>query len=283
MSNPAGDQNVAVVTSAQTITEHTRDFAATLYQAVLTAYLAYRRTYYHEANPDLETAPPPNEKPQQTEGAVIAHQMLRALQLLPREIQSIVLIRELLDQLQWEVDIHTLTDYERTGLNNLTRVFLHAIEGGIQPWYVEWLLQSMHNLQHATDPKYYLAFPWHGLFYRSPAELQKFDQAVQKGDLVTIMQEFKQVADSLIAVLHQPLELQPKLAFSGADGERRRTMFRLKTSAGLALGAYLAVEQVQSFLHPRQPNQQLTSVLGPLPQPLLEHLHLIPSDDTATT
>lgn len=257
------------------LADQTRDFAAEIRAAVLDVYLEFRRTYYHESNPSLEEPPPYSNEVQRNERAVIAHEMLRALQLLPREIQAIVLIRDLLDQLQWETDIHTLTENERSTLHNLAHIFLHGVDGGLQPWYVEWLLQAAHNLQYATDERYYLAFPWQGLLYRKPHELEAFAAAVRDGDVAGIEQEIQRLANGLIEVLRDPMNTQPKLAFSGPDGERRLLLFRLKTSAGLALGAYLAVEQINSLLHPRK-QTTISSALPPLPESLLQHLGLAP-------
>lgn len=257
------------------LADQTRDFAARIRASVLDVYLEFRRTYYHESEPSLEVQPPYSNEVQRNERAVIAHEMLRALQLLPREIQAIVLIRDLLDQLQWETDIHTLTENERSTLHNIGHIFLHGVDGGVQPWYVEWLLQSAHNLQYATDERYYLAFPWQGLLYRKPEELRAFDAAVRTGDVAGIEHEIERMANGLIEVLRDPMNTQPKLAFSGPDGERRLLLFRLKTSAGLALGAYLAVEQINSLLHPRK-QTGISSALPALPESLLQHLRLTP-------
>lgn len=265
---------VAMLNRAQ-IAERTRDFAAQIRAAVLDVYLEFRRKYYQESDPSLEVPPPQSNAVQRNERAVIAHEMLRALQLLPREIQAIVLIRDLLDQLQWETDIHTLTENERSTLHNIAHVFLHGVDGGVQPWYVDWLLQSAQNLQHATDERYYLAFPWQGLLYRRPEELRAFAAAVRSGDVAGIEHEIERMANGLVEVLRDPMNTQSKLAFSGPDGERRHLLFRLKTSAGLALGAYLAVEQINSLLHPRK-QTSISSALPPLPESLMEHLKLAP-------
>lgn len=272
--SPDSASVVAMPNRAQ-LADQTRDFAAQVRASVLDVYLEFRRTYYHESDPSLEAPPPKSNEVQRNERAVIAHEMLRALQLLPREIQAIVLIRDLLDQLQWETDIHTLTENERTTLHNIAHVFLHGVNGGVQPWYVEWLLQSAHNLQYATDERYYLAFPWQGLLYRKPEELAAFDAAVRGGDVAGVEHEIQRLATGLIEVLRDPMNTQPKLAFSGPDGERRHLLFRLKTSAGLALGAYLAVEQINSLLHPRK-QTSISSALPPLPDSLLQHLKLLP-------
>ncbi|MGZ3672782.1 MAG: hypothetical protein ACXVCO_00580 [Ktedonobacterales bacterium] len=269
-----GTADVAMPNRAQ-LADQTRDFAARIRAAVLDVYLEFRRTYYHESDPSPEVQPPHSNEVQRNERAVIAHEMLRALQLLPREIQAIVLIRDLLDQLQWETDIHTLTENERSTLHNIAHIFLHGVDGGVQPWYVDWLLQSARNLQYATDERYYLAFPWQGLLYRKPAELEAFEAAVRGGEVAGIEHEIERMANGLMEVLRDPMNTQPKLAFSGPDSERRHLLFRLKTSAGLALGAYLAVEQINSLLHPRK-QTSISSALPPLPEALLQHLKLAP-------
>src|SRR5207302_4209553 len=120
-----GTSDVAMPNRAQ-LAGQTRDFAARIRAAVLDVYLEFRRTYYHESDPSVEVQPPHSNEVKRNERAVIAHEMLRALQLLPREIQAIVLIRDLLDQLQWETDIHTLTENERSTLHNIAHIFLHG-------------------------------------------------------------------------------------------------------------------------------------------------------------
>ena len=86
-------------------------------------------------------------------------------------IRELPLLRDMINHLQWEVDIHSLTEQERIELHNQTMVFLHGIQDGVQPWYVDWVLHVMQALQYVEHPDYYLAFPWQGILYRKPEEL----------------------------------------------------------------------------------------------------------------
>jgi hypothetical protein len=225
----------------------TRDFAREQYEAVANPYLNFRRIYCQESNPSLATVPPHTNEAQQTEGARLA---AGALRLMPKEVHAVPLARDLYDHLQWVVDIHTLTDNERMQLHNLTMVFLYGVRDGIQPWYVNWLVQVEHALHTHLHPKYFLAFPWQGIFFRAAHDLAQFDEAVRAGDVAGIEHEVKHIGERLVDVLRDPLGAQPKLAFSGEDGERRKLIFDLKTSAGLALGAYVAVEAARALTHP---------------------------------
>lgn len=247
----------------------TRDGAAGVYAALAEEYLAFRRHFYHESNPNIETAPPASDEKLQTESAKLAQ---RTLQFMPREAHAIPLVRDLLDHLQWVHDIHTVSERERTTLNNVTLVLLHGVEGGIQPWLVNWLAEAEHRLQQATDRRYYLAFPWQGLLYRRPEELAAFDAAVRTGDIAGIEREVERVVNGLIGVLRDPLGRQPELVFSGPDGERNKTIFQLKTSAALAVGAYLAADQVHNIIQPHQQQPELRSIIPPLPSAIVAHV-----------
>lgn len=247
----------------------TRDSAARFYAAVADQYLVFRRDYFHDTQPSLATDPPRTDAVQQSETGKIAD---RALRVVPHAVRDLPLIRELMDHLQWEVDIHTLTSRERIDLHNITMVFLYGTDGGIQPWYVEWLVEQMHRIQGVTHPKYYLAFPWHGLLYRSNAELQAIDTSVQKGDVFEIERWLEHYAAQLVDVLKDPLRSQPKLAFSGPHAEERKMLFNLKTSAAIALGAYLAVEAARDLLGARHTTTPPESMLGPLPQQLMTRM-----------
>lgn len=247
----------------------TRDFAAHLYDAVAKEYLDFRRRYYHETDPVLGTPPPGDAGILRTETAAMAQ---RALKFMPREAHAVPLVRDLLDHLQWVVDIHTVSERERTNLHNATLVFLHGIEGGIQPWYVAWLSEAGHQLQSATDQRYFLAYPWQGLLYVSPDELERFDTAIERGDVTGIEREVERLGNGFIEVLRDPLAAQPKLVFSGPNGEHNRAIFNLKTSAALALGAYLAADQLSALVHPHQTRPPLASLIPPLPQPVVQHL-----------
>lgn len=221
--------------------------ARELYDAVSGPYLNFRRIYCRESSPSLATVPPRTQESQRTEGARLA---AGALRLMPKEVHAVPLARDLYDHLQWVVDIHTLTDNERIQLHNLTMVFLYGVHDGIQPWYIDWLIRSEHALHTKLPPKYFLAYPWHGIFFRAASAQAQFDQAVRTGDVAGIQQEVQHIGERLVDVLREPLSTQPKLAFSGEDGEMRKAIFDLKTAAGLALAAYLAVETVRALTHP---------------------------------
>jgi hypothetical protein len=251
------------------LVEQTRDVAASIYSSLSEEYLSFRRHYYHESNPSIETAPPSSDEKIQTETARLAQ---RTLQFMPREVHAIPLVRELLDHLQWVHDIHTISEHERTTLNNFAMVLLHGVEDGIQPWLVDWLAEAEQRLQQATDRRYYLAFPWQGLLYRNPGELAAFEAAVRAGDISSIEHEVERLANGLITALRDPLGTQPELVFSGPDGERNKALFQLETTAGLALGAYLAADQLHNAIQPRQPQPALHSVIQPLPSAIVAHL-----------
>jgi hypothetical protein len=183
---------------------------------------------------------------------------------MPNEVHAVPLVRDLYDHLQWVVDIHTLTDNERIQLHNLTMVYLYGVMDGVRPWFVNWLAESEHALHRPLPAKYFLAFPWQGIFYRAAHELAQFEEAVRSGDTAALQHEVKHIGDRFVDVLRDPLSTQPKLAFSGEDGERRKLIFDLKTSAGLALGAYLAVETVRALTHPgAEPPPRSVIVLPP--------------------
>jgi hypothetical protein len=263
-----------IVTSASELAAHTQAFAARVFDAVATEYLTYRRIYHHESEPSISTLPATVPDAQVTEGARLAQ---GALRIMPKEAHAVPLARDLLDHLQWVVDIHTLTQHERVQLHNLTMTFLYGVTNGIQGWYVEWLLLAAHKLQDVTHPKYYLAYPWQALLYRPPDQLAAFTAAVRGGSVAGIEREVQRMADQLVAVLRDPLGTQPKLAFGGRDGDRRKLVFDLKTAAGLALGAYLAAETVRTLTRAGPEAQIPPSVIG-LPDAMVPHV--VPDDAT---
>ncbi|GEM_PF-2804747 len=250
----------------------THDFAERVFQQVAQEYLEFRRKQYHEDNPSLTTIPPRTEHAEQTMSGRIAEQALR---LIPKEVRVIPFVHDLLDTLQWTVDINTLTDRERTELHNMTMIFLNGVQGGVRAWYVQWLLQAAYALQTLSHPNYYLAYPWQGMLYKPPEELAAFERAVRAGDAAGIERAIQHVADHLVTVLRDPLHTQPDLAFSGPNGERRKTVFNLKIAAALAIGGYLAAETVHNILHPPKELPPPQSVVT-FPQALEEHL--VPED-----
>lgn len=266
MSAPASDrQSIPTVPNPSELVAQTAPFAAQTFKAVAEHYLEFRRVYYHEAQPTLSTVPPAHAEIHQAEIARLAESTLR---LLPQAVKSLPLVGPLIDHLQQVADLHSISEDERSSLHNMTMSFLHGTRGGIQPWYVEWLLASAHNLARISHPEYYFTYPWDGLIYRSPADLAAFDLAVRSGDIAAIKREIQRLANGLIAALRDPMGAQADLAFTGQGGERRQRIFRLKTAAALALGAYLVAEEVRILVRPRVISAPPQSALAPLPQQL---------------
>lgn len=85
------------------------------------------------------------------------------------------------------------------------------------------------------------------------------------------------MANGVIDVLRDPLGAQPKLVFTGPDGERRRHLYELKTTAALALGAYLAVDTVRGLISAEHPAQPVLSVIRGLPPQIAAHV--VPEED----
>jgi len=276
--NPAGPQDAGSPSSAQqaptavtrplTLAEATRPAAQQIEDKVAQAYLDFRRAYYHDANPTLDSIPAHSDEVLRTEEGTIAFDTLR---LVPKLIKELPLLRDLVNHLQWEVDIHSLTEQERIELHNMTMVFLHGVQDGVQPWYVDWVLRVMQALQYVEHPDYYLAFPWQGILYRKPNELTAFANAVANNDVGPIVAEMQRIGNSLVEALNNPLGVQPKLCFSGPNGERNRTIFTLKTTAALALGAYLAFDLARDLLRPDH-HKPPVSVIQGFPEALAGHV-----------
>jgi hypothetical protein len=258
----------AKVPNPQQLVDQTQAYAAQVFAAVSAQYLEFRRTYYHEAHPTLDSLPNAHAEVSRAELAQLAESALR---LVPQVVRSVPLIGGFLDHLQQVANIHSMSERERTALHNMTMSFLHGIQGGIQPWYVEWFLASAHNLSGVTHAEYFMAFPWDALLYRDPHALALFDTAVRSGDTAAIRREIGQLGDRLIAVLRDPIGVQVELAFAGPDGERRKLLFRLKTAAALALVAYLVVEETRAIIHPRREEVAPRSALAPMPPELAAH------------
>lgn len=262
---------VARIADPLRLAEQTREVAARLTGAVAEPYLSFRRIYYHESAPSLATVPPRSSAVQRTETASLAQ---RALRIFPAEAHAVPVLREMLDHLQWVIDIHSLTENERSAIHNTTMTLLHGLQGGIQAWYVEWLLIAAQRLQTATDPRYFLTYPWQALLYRTPDELARFDGTVRAGEIAGIEREVRLMTDGVIEVLRSPLEAQPKLVFTGSDGEQRRRLYELKTTVALALGAYLAVDTVRGLINAGHPAGPVASVIQGLPPEIASHLVL---------
>jgi hypothetical protein len=249
--------------------EQTRDFAAQVYAAVAEEYLQFRRAFFHEATPSLATVPPSSTEVQRTEAARLAED---ALKFVPKSVRTAPIVHEVIGHLQWEVDIHSLTERERINLHNLTMIFLYGVQDSVQPWFVEWVVGVERELQSERHPDYYLAYPWQAILYQPPQGYRAFEEAVLAGDVTGIMHEMTRLANLLIDVLRDPLGMQPKLVFSGPDGERRRALFGLKTAAGLALAAYLAYDTVHDLMHPAQSYQPPQSVIRAFPPQIMARM-----------
>lgn len=246
----------------------TRPFASQVYADVSEHYLEFRRVYYHEDKPALDTLPPRHAEIHRAEIALLAENTLR---LIPSAVKSVPVIGGLFEHLEQVADLHAISETERSALHNVTLAFLHGTQDGIQPWYAQWLLASAQNLAGVTDTEYFMAFPWDACLHMFPDELAAFERALQQNDTAGIEHAVQGVADRLIRALRDPMEAQVAFAFTGPDAERRRVAFQLKTTAALALGAYLVAEEVRLLLHPRQPAQAAQSVLAPLPPQLEAH------------
>lgn len=265
------NSNVSVTVSAPVIglTARTRAAADQLFAAVANQYLEFRREYYHEEHPTLQIAPPSHSEIRQTELARMAEGTLR---LVPQSVKNVPVLGGLLDHLEQVANIHSLSERDRTALHNMTMSFLYGVQGGIQPWYVQWLLASAHNLSQQADPEYYMEHPWDAILYKNPDKLMQFDAAAAAGNVPVIQGEVSEIADRLVQVLRDPINTQVDLAFTGSDGEERRRVFNLKTTAALALGAVLIAEGARLLLQPHHAKGKPQSVLAPLPPQLAAHM-----------
>jgi hypothetical protein len=258
IGKPASSQLMPVPDLAEATRDHTAELAA----AVAAAYLVFRRDFYHEDAPDLARPPFPHAEIRQGELAGVARSVLR---LVPQAVHSIPLLGGFLEHLEQVADMHSISEQERAELHTMTMLFLHGLQDGLQPWYIEWLLASARNLAQLDGIDYYLDHPWDALLYHSPAALRRFEAAVRATDRGVLESEIEQLAAGLIRALRDPLGMHAELAFTGPRADREKLVFHLKTTAALALGAYLIVEQVQQQLHPRRPAQSLHSRLAPVP------------------
>src|SRR5579871_827657 len=121
--NPVGPRDADAPSSAQqastavtrplTLAEATRPAAQQIEAKVAQAYLDFRRTYYHDANPTLDSIPAHSDEVVRTEEGTIANETLR---FVPKMIRDLPLLRDMINHLQWEIDIHTLTEQERIEL-----------------------------------------------------------------------------------------------------------------------------------------------------------------------
>jgi hypothetical protein len=249
--------------------EQTREWAEQISALVAEHYLAFRRKFYHEDHPTLETTPPAHAEIHQAEIARLADNTLR---LMPNAVKAVPVLGGLLEQLHQVANIHSMSERERSMLHNLTMSFLHGVRGGIQPWYAQWLLASARGLHAERYDTYFMQYPWDALLYQDAAQLQAFEAAMAQGQAPGIERALERIAARLTRALDDPIGVQPDLAFTGPEAERRRTVFRLKTSAALALGAYFVVEEARVLLHPREAAPVHHSALAPLPPELAAYM-----------
>ncbi len=239
----------------------TQTTAQRVYAQVAERYLAFRRAYYDETNPSLATTPPATNVIHQAQIARIAESTLHAV---PEAIKTIPLIGGLLEHLQQVANIHSLSAHERLILHNTTMFFLHGVRGGIQPWYLDWLLATAKNLAQTLPPDYFMVYPWDALHYLPPVELTVFESVVRKGDIQGAEHVIERFAGRLSEALAEPIEVQPKLAFTGPEGKEREGAFNLQTAAALALGGYMVVGGVARLLH-HTSDAPPAPVIAPLP------------------
>lgn len=258
----------AAISHPDELAARTRDFAADVFEEVAEHYLAFRRVYYHEDQPSLATTPPRHAEVRRGELALLADNTLR---LVPHAVKSLPLVGGLLEHLEEVANVHSISEKERTALHNMTIIFLYGVKDGIQPWYVEWLVATAHNLAGVTDEHYFMVFPWDACLYIEPRELVAFDAAVRTGDVAGIEWQIRQTANRLVEALRDPIEVQPRLAFTGPEAERRRALFHLKTATAVALGAYLITAELRTLLHKREVESALRSAQAPLPEDIAAH------------
>ncbi|HEX5159916.1 MAG TPA: hypothetical protein VFW17_22100 [Ktedonobacterales bacterium] len=256
------------ITNCDLLAQETQATAARLYDAVAAAYLDFRRTYYHEEQPSLATTPPAHDEIHRADIALLAESTLR---LVPTSVRTLPVVGGLVDHLRQVSDLNSISESERTALHNMTMAFLYGMKNGIQPWYVDWALASAKHLARVQGGEYFATFPWDACLYMTEDNLARFQQAIHANERSDIERAMQLIADHLITALRNPVEAQFEFAFTGPDAERRRTAFRLKTAAVMALGAYLVTEEVRSLLHPQERHVVSASVLAPLPPELSAH------------
>lgn len=253
---------VTAAPHAADVAHVTRDRVAELHAAVAQQYLDFRREYYHEDTPDLARPPFPHAEIRQGELAGVARGVLR---LVPQAMRSLPVLGGFLEHLEQVADMHSISEQERAELHTMSMLFLDGVQGRMQTWYIEWLLASARNLAQVEATDYYLDHPWDALLYHSPAELRRFEAAVRAADRVALEGELERLATGLIKALKDPIGMHVELAFTRPKADRQKLAFQLKTTAALALGAYLIVEQVQQQVHPHRSAQGAHSRLAPVP------------------
>lgn len=241
----------------------TRATAAGMRAAIEAAYLDFRREYYHESAPTLETDPPVYAEIRQAELARLAESILR---VVPPGIKSVAIVGGFIEHLQNVANLHSISERERAALHQLARVVLDGLSDGIQPWFVVWRIAAARRLTTVPDGQYYLTFPWESLLYLPPAELDAFETRARAGDVRVIEREMRRLSDHLIRVLRDPIRVQPDLVFVGPDADRQRLRFHLKTLVALGLLTYVVVAEARRLFNPPRPPRPVpSSVLPPVP------------------
>lgn len=244
-------------------------FAMNLYDAVAAEYLQFRRTHYHAEQPSLAATPVASTEVHKAEVALLAENTLK---VLPNAVKTRPVISGIIEHLQQVADLNSISEAERSTLHNMTMAFLYGMKDGVQPWYVQWTLASAQHLTSLWNTSYFMSYPWDECLYKAPDALAQFELAVRNGDVAGIEQAMQEIAERLITALRDPVEAQFEFAFTGPDAERRRTTFRLKTAATIALGAYFVTEEVRTLLQPRAAYTTPPSALAPLPPELAAHM-----------
>jgi hypothetical protein len=246
----------------------THDFAAALFTQVADAYLEFRREHYHEEHPTLASAPPQHAEVRHNELAVLAENTLR---LVTPAVKSLPVLGGLLEHLEEVVNIHTISEVERSDLHNLTVTFLYGVQGGIQPWFVEWYLTTARRLAEVSDEHYFMRFPWDACLYLDAQELSEFEAAVRRGNGRQIESYVQHLASQLQEALHDPVKAEADFAFTGPNAERQRTIFTLKTVAAMTLVLYVVLSGARTLLADHKPKAALQSVRAPLPAEIATH------------
>jgi hypothetical protein len=276
MTQPQPSSYLVRVPETAGLATATTAVANQLYTTVSNDYLQFRRTYFREQDPSLATEPPLHPPAHQDETARLAETALKAI---PGVVQSVPLLSDIYTHLHRVVNIHTLTENELLMLHNVTMVFLYGTRDGIQPWYVEYLNDTAHQLAEVKHGEYYIDYPFHGLFYIPQDDLLKFDIAIKQGDPTRIAAYVQNLAEHLQTALHDPFKGQEQFSFAGADGDRHRTIFNLKTTAGLAIGGYLALEAVRAVVNPHHEAGPAQSAIQLIPPQM--HQYLVPQTPPA--
>lgn len=244
------------------LAEQSSAFASKIYDQIAEQYLAFRRVYYEEEHPSLAVLPPQGTRIHRAQIAQFAD---HSLQMLPSALKATPLFGGVLEHLQQVVNIHSMSEHERTELHNATMFFLHGIKDGIQPWYVNWLLSSAQRLSAHLPATYFMTYPWDALYYLNPVELRVFEAVVATGDVSGAEHVIERLGQRFSDALDNPIERQADLAFTGPNAEASHASFNLKTAATLALAGLFIAGEAKSLLDHSQNDANVTSQLAPPP------------------